>query len=370
MNEPYRIDQPETLPSPSLVIFRDLVRRNVEAMIGMVDSPDRLRPHVKTHKMPALVEMLESMGISKHKCATIAEAEMIARAGGRDVLLAYPMVGPNAARFVELVGKYPETTFRAVADDAEGVKALDREAENAKIAPIPVLIDLEVGMGRTGIAPEAADDLAQRIASRPALRLDGLHAYDGHIRDQDPEARLRAARPGLDATLALRDRLWAAGLKAERLVLGGTPTFPVHARLRRPGVECSPGTCVLHDVGYATKFPDLPFTPAAAILTRVVSRPRPGRVCLDVGYKAVAADPQGDRVRLVGIEEATLGPQSEEHLVVETPSAGALPPGTPLLAIPTHICPTCALHAFAYVVEDGRVVDRWEVAARDRTLTV
>ena len=66
------------------------------------------------------------------------------------------------------------------------------------------------------------------------------------------------------------------GLPVPRLVLGGTPTFPIHAKLDEPGVECSPGTCLLYDVGYATKYPDLPFTPAAAILTRVVSRPRPG----------------------------------------------------------------------------------------------
>jgi D-threonine aldolase len=152
--------------------------------------------------------------------------------------------------------------------------------------------------------------------------------------------------------------------------MGGTPTFPIHATDLTPGVECSPGTCVFHDAGYAEKFPDLPFTPAAVLFTRVVSQPRPGRVCLDLGHKAVAADPVGPRLTLLGLPDATLGGQSEEHLVVDAPGADQLTPGTPLLAIPTHICPTCALHSWAYVLEDGEVVDRWEVKARDRVLGI
>ncbi len=405
MHPTYRLDDPGSLPSPSLLIFRDIVRANVRAMISLVGGdPGRLRPHVKTHKMPALIRLLEEMGIHKHKCATIAEAEMVARAGGQDVLLSYPLVGPNIARMAELVRRYPETTFRAVVDDAESARQLNEAIKAKGGRPLPVLIDLEVGMGRTGIDPERAFDLAKQVAAMhpdtrgtlgklieaaggpdhgaqrlkeveqqvhaPGLRLDGLHAYDGHIRDTDPEARLRSARPGIDAVLALRDRLWASGIQAERLIMGGTPTFPIHAAVLRPGVECSPGTCVLHDVGYASKFPDLPFTPAALILTRVVSHPRPGRITLDVGYKAVASDPQGDRVTILGVPDAKPGPQSEEHLVVDTPHADDLPPGTPLLAIPTHICPTCALYSHAEVIEGGRVVDRWEVAARDRVLGV
>jgi D-serine deaminase-like pyridoxal phosphate-dependent protein len=101
------------------------------------------------------------------------------------------------------------------------------------------------------------------------------------------------------------------------LVLGGTPTFAIHARCDVPGSECSPGTSTLHDASYATKFPDLPFTPAALLITRVISRPRPGRITLDVGHKAVAADPVGARLVLLDVPGATLGGQSEEHLVVE-----------------------------------------------------
>jgi len=370
MRSPYEIHDKDQLLSPSLVIFREIVRDNLAAMIAMAGSVDRLRPHVKTHKMPAVVRLVESLGISKHKCATIAEAEMVAQSGGRDVLIAYPLVGPNVARLVALVDAYPATTFRATVESESAAQALSSAMSASAWPSLSVLVDLDIGMHRTGINPDAAESLYHLVEHLPGLVADGLHAYDGQIRDFDPKARTASATPGVERVLRLRDRLIASGLSVPRLVLGGTPSFPVHARLDEPNVELSAGTAPFFDQGYATKFPDLPFTPAALLLTRVISGPKGGRITLDLGHKAVAADPAGDRLRLIDLPDAKLAAQSEEHLVVESPEAGRFPEGSALLAIPTHICPTCALHAFAYVVEGGEVVDRWEVAARDRVIGI
>ncbi len=366
MHHDYLIRDCEPLLSPSLVIFKEHLKRNLSTMIAMAGSADRLRPHVKTHKMSAIVKLESSLGITRHKCATIAEAEMIAQAGGLDVLISYPMVGPNVARLASLIERYPATVFRATAEDTESARRLSQAMARSQ-RPLGVLVDLDIGMGRTGIDVESAFELYRVIADLPGLEPDGLHAYDGHRREFDPEERRVAATGGVKAVLGLRDRLVASGLAVPRLVLGGTPSFPIHAGLDEPGVELSPGTCPLHDHGYATKFPDLPFVPAAILLTRVISK-RDGAVTLDLGHKAVAADPAGDRLRLLGVDEARLGPQSEEHLVIETSTELAV--GTPLLAIPTHVCPTVALHRWAYVVEGGEVVDRWNVDARDRVLTI
>ena len=95
MDTRYAIHDPSALLSPSLLIYPEIVRQNLQEMIVLAGGADRLRPHVKTHKMAEIVRMAESLGIRKHKCATIAEAEMIAAAGGTDVLLAYPLVGPE-----------------------------------------------------------------------------------------------------------------------------------------------------------------------------------------------------------------------------------------------------------------------------------
>lgn len=364
----FRVEDTSGLLSPSLVIDRGLLARNLETMVAMARSPGRLRPHVKTHKMPAIVRLAGSLGVTKHKCATIAEAEMVASAGGLDVLLAYPVIGPNIRRLANLVRHFPATVFRATVDDPDAARSLS-EGMSGLDRPLPVLVDLDVGMGRTGVTPgDAAVALYEQVDRLPHLVPDGLSAYDGQIHESDPRVRARLARPGVDQTFALRDRLTAKGLPVPRLVMGGTPTFPAHAALDDPTVECSPGTCTLHDVGYGTRYPDLPFTPAAAILTRVISRPRPGRLCLDLGYKAVAADPAGPRITLPDLPAAVLGKQSEEHLVVDTPETDAYPPGTAFLAFPTHICPTCALYQKATVVENGVVVDEWDVIARDRVL--
>jgi D-serine deaminase-like pyridoxal phosphate-dependent protein len=370
MDPRYTIDDPSELLSPSLLIYRDLVERNLRQMIAIARSPDRLRPHAKTHKMAEIVHMESELGISKHKCATIAEAEMLAAAGAKDVLLAYPLVGPNLVRFARLMRGYPSTTFRAVVDHPDSARALSQAVEDLDRS-VPVLLDLEIGMGRTGIDPgDPAADLYALVARLPNLTPDGLHAYDGHINDSDPRARCNSVRPGQDRTLALRDRLLRQGLPVPRMVMGGTPSFPIHAALEVEGVECSPGTTVLHDYNYVSRYTDLPFTPAAILLTRVVSHPRPGRLCLDLGHKAVAADPVGARVHLIDVPEPKFVGHSEEHLVVDTPAANDYPVGMCVLAMPAHVCPTCALHRRVYVIAGGQVVDQWDVAARDRVIGV
>lgn len=365
----YELLDPSALLSPSLIVFRDIVRHNLEEMIRIAGGVDRLRLHAKTHKMPGVIKMERELGIVKHKCATIAEAEMIARAGGTDVLLAYPLVGPNIGRFVKLIQQYPDTTFRAVADAPEPLRALSDAARGLK-QPIPTLLDLDVGMSRTGIALAAAPSLYKQLANSPGLSPDGLHAYDGHIRDTNLEDRTRAAQAVEKAVLGLRDQLTAEDLPVPRIILGGTPTFPIHAKLDAPGVESSPGTIVFHDANYRARFPDLPFTPAALLLTRVVSRPGPNRLCLDLGHKAVAADPSGPRAEFPDIPDATIIGHSEEHLVIETSAADRFPIGAPILAIPAHVCPTSALHLRATVVSKGQVIDEWEVSARDRVIGI
>ena len=370
MPSPYELIDPESPPSPALLVFRDLLERNLTEMIRIAGGVERLRPHAKTHKASKIIRMAREKGIVKQKCATIAEAEMIAQAGVNDVLLAYPLVGPNLSRFADLVRAYPETTFRATVDAPESASALSRAAQDLG-RPIPVLMDLDVGMGRTGTAlGPAAVGLYEQIDALPNLTPDGLHAYDGHIHDSALEDRTRAARGVEEATLGLRDRLIAKGLPVPRIVMGGTPTFPIHAAIDAPGLECSPGTIVFHDYNYQTNYPDLPFTPAAVLLTRVVSRPRPGRLCLDLGHKAVAADPVGLRAFLPDIPDARVVGHSEEHLVIETDHADRFPLGTALVAVPAHVCPTVALHRRMLVIAGGSVVDEWDVTARDRTIGV
>jgi D-serine deaminase-like pyridoxal phosphate-dependent protein len=224
-------------------------------------------------------------------------------------------------------------------------------------------------MHRTGIGPgPAALELYRQLSTLPGVRAAGIHMYDGHVKGAEPADRRTAADEAFACVRDMRQALAIAGLEVPAIVVGGTPSFPFHAA--RPDVECSPGTTVFWDAGYATNLPDMPFVPAIVLLTRVISRPAPNRLCLDLGHKAVASENPHPRVVLFGLEDAIAVGHSEEHLVLETDRAADFPVGTPLYGIPWHVCPTVALHDEVVVVRDGRAGERWQVVARARTLTV
>jgi D-serine deaminase-like pyridoxal phosphate-dependent protein len=195
--------------------------------------------------------------------------------------------------------------------------------------------------------------------------------YDGHQHQKSRAERSAAVNAEWSKVAAFRDLLVKAGLPVPRLVCGGTASFPIYAEKEDQAIELSPGTCVFQDAGYTNHFPDLVFHPAALLLTRVISRPTPNRVTLDLGNKAVASDPPaGARLIFPDLPDAKQVLHNEEHLVLETAQADRFQPGDELLAIPTHICPTSALHKQAFVISGGRYTKRWDVTARDRWLTI
>ena len=364
---PLMVENEDKVASPALILHWESVEENLRRMIAIAGGPARLRPHVKTHKLPQIVARQVALGITKCKAATIAEAEMSAAAGARDVLLAAPLVGPAIGRFLALQAAFPGVVFSALADDERALQAVS-EAAVAAGQQVTVLLDLDVGQGRTGVRPDGVAVLFyQRMAALPGIRPGGLHAYDGHLHQTDVAARTAACDEGFARVAALRDQLANAGLMVPAVVVGGTPTFPMHAR--RAGVECSPGTCVLWDAGYAANLPDLDFLPAAILLTRVISRPAPDRLCLDLGHKAVASEMPHPRVIFPALLEARVVMHNEEHLVLETPRAAEFPVGSVLYGVPWHICPTVALHSHVHLAQDGMAVDRWPVVARARSIT-
>jgi D-serine deaminase-like pyridoxal phosphate-dependent protein len=372
MNSCYAIEDTSAIFSPALLFYKDLIRKNIARAVEMAGSPERLRPHVKTHKTREIVQLECQAGITKQKCATLAEAEMIAGCGVDDILLAYNLVGPNCQRMARLAAAFPRCRFSVLADHPLAVQELSRILSKAG-QRVEVLLDIDVGQHRTGIAPDAgALALYELLGNLPGLHPGGLHVYDGHNHQENYVERQTAVLSQLDPVMKLRSALEAKGLSVPRLVVGGTPTFPVYAHLDVHGLECAPGTCVLHDNGYGSRFADLTgFTPAALLLTRVISRPTATRLTLDLGYKAVASDPPaGKRCVLLDVPDYEPILQNEEHFVVETPAADRYELGAEIFAIPTHICPTCAMHRSAYVIEQGRVVGSWEIAARDRILTI
>jgi D-serine deaminase-like pyridoxal phosphate-dependent protein len=364
----YAADNAAGIESPSLLVYPDRIEENIGRMIRFAGSPERLRPHLKTVKLSEVVGMLLAHGIRRFKCATIAEAEMAAKALAPDVLLACQPVGPNVRRLLTLAQQFPQTHFSTILDDATAAATLSA-AFAAHNQRLDVWMDIDCGMHRTGVPPgPAAIDLYRRMAALPGLVATGLHAYDGHIHETDPPARTLECETAFAPVTLLRRELTEMTGKQVRLVAGGTPTFPIHAH--RSDAECSPGTCLLWDFGYADRYPDLDFLQAALVLTRIVSKPRPNRLCLDLGHKAIASENPHPRVRFPRLPDAVAVMHNEEHLLIETAHAATYTIGAALYGVPRHVCPTVALHAEAVVIRDGRAAERWKITARDRRLSI
>ncbi|MEZ4775596.1 MAG: D-TA family PLP-dependent enzyme [Bacteroidia bacterium] len=364
----YEISNADQVDTPALLIYEDRLRANIAEAIRIAGGTSRLRPHVKTHKMAEVVRMHVELGIRKFKCATIAEAEMLARSGADDVLVAHQPTGPKIQRIIALIKQYPAVRFSTIVDNDLTAKAISGVCGQADVV-LPLYIDLDLGMHRTGIAP-GTESLAlyQLLAMLPGVSPAGLHAYDGHIRDSDFAVRKAKSDAAFQSVSDMAAAIRGAGGHVPAIIAGGSPTFPVHAL--RSDVELSPGTYVFWDAGYASMLPDMNFLPAALVLTRVISKPGKDLVCLDLGHKSIAAENPHPRVSLQGIRIDAFTGHSEEHLVVQTPDAEGLKPGDCLYGIPLHICPTVALYQEAWVVNDGVAKGCWKVVARDRKIGV
>ncbi len=360
----YEIKNINELDSPALVVFPQRVTHNIQLAIEMAGDVNRLRPHIKTNKSPDVAMLMLQAGITKFKCATIAEAEMLAQCHAPDVLLAYQPLGPKLNRFVSLIKKYPETKFSCLTDN---IAATDEQsaAFSANQLTVPVFIDLNVGMNRTGISPDKkAMELFNHCKLLKGITVAGLHAYDGHIRDADFETKKKKC----DEAFARVEKLNEA-LKLSVIIAGGSPTFSVHCK--RKNIECSPGTFVYWDKGYSDLCPEQEFLPAAVLVTRVISLPASMRICTDLGHKSVAAENEiNKRVFFLNAEGLKPVGQSEEHLVLEAGENHSFKPGDILYGLPCHICPTVALYERVFTVEKGIASGEWKNSARDRKISL
>ena len=369
MDKKYRIQNVETIPSPSLVVYLDIVRQNIEHAIATVDgNVSKLRPHAKTHKTAEMIALERDAGILKHKCATLREAEVLAQNRIEDILIAYQMVGPNIDGFLLLQQQYPNVDFKVVVDHQQAALQLFEAAAKLGLT-VKVMLDLDVGMNRTGVAAgDEAVKIYEQLDKLNNLKPSGLHVYDGHIHDRDLDTRQKACEHSISQVETMKELLNTKGLEVPLIVMGGTPTFPIYAKT--PDVEASPGTFIFHDNGYASNYPDLGFTPAALLLSRIISIPSSNRFTLDLGHKAIAADPDGDRGIILNIENASVDKQHEEHWAINVPKTDSLHIGQEVYVCPTHICPSVALHPFYYVIDsDGYCRETWEVTARNRSLS-
>ena len=365
--ENYHVKGEEKIVSPALIYYRDAIVKNTQRTIELAGGANRLWYHVKTHKTRELVKMQMEMGFTHFMCATISEAEMAASVGAENVLVAYALVGPNIERFIDLTLGMPGTQFWALGDDYDTLLQLSAAAREKGIT-IPVLLDVNVGQDRTGVLLSETADYYERCSRLPNLQMRGLHCYDGHNHQVDVEERQKAVDEMDRKIEEVRQDILGRGIVCDTVIVGGTPSFPCHAKVS--DYFLSPGTSFVMDARYGKDAPDLKLWEAGAIMTRVVSHPASNTFTLDLGSKGISCD-QPVRGELVGVAAKAMF-QSEEHWLwkmeegheAERPQIGDI-----LYVIPSHTCPTTVLYPSILVAENGKIVDEWETVARVRILT-
>lgn len=368
MNNWYQIKNTQGVISPSLLVYPSRVKKNIQMMIEIAGGVEYLRPHIKTHKIAEIIKLQMDHGIYKFKCATIAEAELLAKCGANDILLAMQPVATNVNRYFELIKNYPNSLFSTIVDNDKIVEAFSELASLNKIK-VSLWLDINNGMNRTGIEPgKNAFKLYQSIHKNTNLIAKGFHVYDGHIHNSNFDERAKVCNNDFESVLKLKSDLGKLGINIETIVAGGTPTFPIHKN--RKDVETSPGTPLLWDEGYAENYKDLKFLTAAVLFTRIISKPKSNLACLDLGHKSVASEMALPRVKFLEIDNCKQISQSEEHLVVECVNENEFIIGDNAYVIPIHICPTVSKYKQVLTVENGKITGSWHVAARDYKITI
>ncbi len=364
---PYLIDHVETLLTPALAIYPDIVEHNIAATVRLLGGdPNRWRPHVKTAKLGFIMRRMAELGVAQAKCSTTVELATACEAGMKDVLLAYPVVGANAARVRELTQAHPSVRISVLVENPAQVAAW-------KGSRAGIFIDVNPGMDRTGIEQEriaAIIDVARAICAA-GLSFRGLHYYDGHMAAAAMAEREAAAHRGYDRLMEIVAEVERAGFKIEEVITSGTPAFPCAASyvpFQSGGFvhRASPGTVVYSDATSITQLPaEWGYQPAAVVVSTVVSHPKANYLTCDAGHKSVSADAGIPTCAVAGRPDLRPLKPSEEHLPIEVQNGGLRPAiGDALYLVPRHVCPTVNNFDDALLVSGNRVIGIERVTAR------
>jgi D-serine deaminase-like pyridoxal phosphate-dependent protein len=351
-----------TVDTPALLLDAGALEANLRRMADFfAGRPSRLRPHFKSHKCTTIARMQMEAGAAGITCAKLGEAEVVADAGIRNILIANQIVGPlKIRRLVELCRRADPLV---AVDSEDNVNMLSQRAAAAGVS-IGILVEVDVGMGRCGVAPgKPAFQLARLVVSLPGVRFEGLQGYEGHCVDLREEAeRVEKTRQALKLLVDTRRLIEGAGLRVNVVSGGGTGTYTITGDC--DGVdEVQAGSYAAMDWWYGDIRPE--FQQAMSILATVISRPRPELVIVDVGRKGFGAEWGPPRVKnLPGASVVSYS--SEEHLKINVPPDSGLRVGDRLEIIPSHGCTTSNLYSEFVLHRNGVVTGHWPIEGRGK----
>ena len=345
------------LDTPAVLIDLDRVEANLKRAQDYADSHGlKLRPHIKTHKLPRFARLAMELGAIGITVQKLGEAEVFADAGITEIFLPYNIIG--AAKLARLKALHARVHITVTADSPETVEGLS-ETFAGSDTPLTVLVECDTGMGRCGVqTPADAVALAGKIANSPGLNFGGLMTYPA-------AGQVEANAKFLADTKAL---LATAGLPAAVVSNGGTPDL-WRAHEVTAATEHRPGTYIYLDRFQVAKgvgsFEDCALT----VLATVVSRPTENRAIIDAGSKALTSDTLGmNGFGLIeAYPDAVIVGLSEEHGTIDLTNCATKPRiGDKLRIIPNHACVVSNLFDQVTLISSGHVVETVDVAARGR----
>jgi len=346
----------DDLDTPAILIDAARAEANIARAQAHADSHGlKLRPHIKTHKLPYWAKKQVAAGAVGITCQKIGEAEVMADAGLTDVFLPYNILG--RAKLERLKALHGRVTLSVAADSMETLQGLATTFTDAG-HKLPVLVECDTGMGRCGVqTPDEAVALAKEIDRAKGLVFGGLMTYPAAGRAAEAEAWLASARVALAA----------AGLDCQRISSGGTPDM-WRSGQHSVVTEYRPGTYIYLDRYQVAKGVGGLDDCALTVLSTVVSHPTPTRAIIDSGSKALSSDTLGlaDFGELLGIPGARITGLSEEHGTVTLSDGAGLRIGERVRVVPDHCCVVTNLFDRVHLVHGDKVLETLPVAARGR----
>lgn len=348
------------IDTPALLIDIDKMERNIKKLADFFKrQSSNVRPHTKTHKSPVLAHKQIQAGARGITCAKLGEAEVMAAAGIRDILIANQIVGTE--KIARLANLAHHCDIMVAVESLENVNDLSAAAK-AVGSTIRVLIEVDVGMHRCGVkSAEEALKLAQAILQKPGLRFEGIMGYEGHaVMIPDLEDRRKACLDSMQVLISVKEILEKNGIKVKIVSAGGTGTYNIAGAY--PGVtEVQAGSYIVMDAHYHEVLQD--FECALTLLATVTSRPDKRTAIIDAGMKAMTFEfgmPQ-----LIGVPGAVISFLSEEHghIFIEDADPKV---GQKVELIPSHCCTTINLHDRYHAVRGDRLEAIWDIAGRGK----
>ncbi len=349
------------LDTPALLIDLDLLQHNIDQMAAHLrDRGVQWRPHAKAFKCPAIAHILRRSGAIGMTVAKVSEAEVMAAGGITDILIAHLVVGPT--KTARLAALQRQADVKVTVDHPDHVAGLGRAAVAVGVS-IGILVDVDLGMKRTGVASgEAAVALARHVSATPGLRFDGLMGYEGHTLMIPDVAEKRAAiTSALAKLLHARDLVEAAGLKCRIISAGGSGSYQYTADIA--GItEIQAGGGIFACQYYTRRCQVAGHLPALSVLATVVSRPAADRAILDIGQKSISQYQTPPVLR--DYSNCPITGLSAEHATVTVDSQFELPIGKKVHVLPGYSDFTFVLHNRVLGYRGGRVESVWDLLGR------